>query len=401
MNRKREQKKIRGVFERPSGSNVWWIDYWDHGSRHREKIGRKSDAIDAYRDRKTAIRRGEKLPTLRRIAPVTISDLVDLVLDYVRTHGHKDQRTYQSRGNIIRNGRRDAKGTLIHKGLGDRNAETLTSEDIEAWLGKNCKTPATFNRYKALLSLAYKLGVRNKKVTHNPARGEFIPMRKEPKGRLRFLAEEEYDKLYEVIASRFPEHLAEFVVGTHTGMRLSEQYTVEWGQYDPRRRAIDLDRTKNGNSRTVNLNADAMAAIESLRGPNQKRMDRMFPREDRSAFHYGEDGKRKQEQFDNRSWFEPCVTEAGIPRITWHGLRHTFCSWLAMAGATTRDIMEAAGHKTMNQAARYYHLSPQHTQSVVDRIARTGTRNTNRHHNSHQSERANRKRKQSTKNVRG
>src|SRR5579862_135301 len=144
MKRKREQKKIRGVFERPSGSNVWWIDYWDHGIRHREKIGRKSDAIDAYRDRKTAIRRGEKLPTLRRIAPVTISDLVDLVLDYVRTHGHKDQRTYQSRGNLIRNGRRDAKGTLIHKGLGDRNAETLTSEDIEAWLGKNCKTPATF-----------------------------------------------------------------------------------------------------------------------------------------------------------------------------------------------------------------------------------------------------------------
>src|SRR5579862_9373529 len=98
-------------------------------------------------------------------------------------------------------------------------------------------------------------------------------------------------------------------------------------------------------------------------------MDRMFPREDRSAFHYGEDGKRKQEQFDNRSWFEPCVTEAGIPRITWHGLRHTFCSWLAMAGATTREIMEAGGHKTMSQAARYSHLSPQHTQSVVDRIA--------------------------------
>jgi hypothetical protein len=43
-----------------------------------------------------------------------------------------------------------------------------------------------------------------------------------------------------------------------------------------------------------------------------------------------------------------------------------------MAGATTREIMEAAGHKTMSQAARYSHLTHQHTQSVVDRIA-TGT----------------------------
>jgi integrase len=70
------------------------------------------------------------------------------------------------------------------------------------------------------------------------------------------------------------------------------------------------------------------------------------------------------------------VEEAEIPRITWHGLRHTFCSWLAMAGATTREIMEAAGHKTMSQAARYSHLSPQHTQSVVDRIAGTRTAGT-------------------------
>jgi hypothetical protein len=52
--------------------------------------------------------------------------------------------------------------------------------------------------------------------------------------------------------------------------------------------------------------------------------------------------------------------------------------WL---GATTREIMEAAGHKTMSQAARYSHLSPQHTQSVVDRIAETGTGQANMHQN--------------------
>jgi len=60
-----------------------------------------------------------------------------------------------------------------------------------------------------------------------------------------------------------------------------------------------------------------------------------------------------------------------------------------MAGATTREIMDGAGHKTMSQAARYYHLSPQHIQSVVDWIARTGIKKTNRHQNSHQANMAN------------
>jgi integrase len=166
---------------------------------------------------------------------------------------------------------------------------------------------------------------------------------------------------------RFPMHLAEFVVGVHTGMRLSEQYTVELGQFDRNRRAIDLDKTKNGDARAVHLNSEALAAIESVLQPKQKRSERIFPREDRSKVYTD----RKQERFDNRSWFEVAVKEAEIPRITWHGLRHTFCSWLAMAGATTREVMEAAGHKTMSQAARYAHLSPQHTQSVVDRIVGT------------------------------
>lgn len=74
---------------------------------------------------------------------------------------------------------------------------------------------------------------------------------------------------------------------------------------------------------------------------------------------------------------------AQIPRITWHGLRHTFSSWLAMAGAATREIMEAAGHKTMTQAARYAHLSSQHTQSGVDWIVVGPPETSNMHQNMH------------------
>jgi len=36
---------MRGVYENPEGSGIWWIHYYAAGKRHREKVGRKSDAI--------------------------------------------------------------------------------------------------------------------------------------------------------------------------------------------------------------------------------------------------------------------------------------------------------------------------------------------------------------------
>ena len=46
----------------------------------------------------------------------------------------------------------------------------------------------------------------------------------------------------------------------------------------------------------------------------------------------------------------------------------TFCSWLAMAGASIKEIQELTGHKTITMSARYSHLSPAHKLSAVDRI---------------------------------
>jgi len=39
--------------------------------------------------------------------------------------------------------------------------------------------------------------------------------------------------------------------------------------------------------------------------------------------------------------------KAGLRKIGWHTLRHTFCSHLAMKGAPVRTIQELAGHATI------------------------------------------------------
>ncbi len=334
---------MRGVYENPEGSGIWWIHYYAAGKRHREKVGRKSDAIKLYQSRKADASAGRKLPELRNSKVVTLAELIDDALEFVAHH--KDNRNYKSKGAIVR------------EDLGSRPAAELTPQELERWLREHCKTPATANRYKAFISLCYREGVRNGKVAVNPAR--LVRQRKEGTGRLRFLSREEYDKLCTVITGRFPEHLAEFIVSVHTGMRLSEQYSCTWSQVHLDRRTIDLTKTKNGSARTVHLNADALAAIESVRLPRLRPSDPVFPREGVKS------------RFDTRSWFQPCLQDAEIVGYVWHSNRHTFCSWLAMAGASIKEIQEAAGHKTITMSARYSHLTPAHRQSVVERIAGT------------------------------
>jgi integrase len=336
---KERERNPRGVFQRPPKSGVWWIHYYDaDGKRHREKVGRKSDAIKLYQKRKSEAHAGVKLPTLRNTRGVTISELIDDALLFVVDH--KDRRSYISKAEIVR------------KALGDRIASTLTPQDIDQWLKSHSKTPATANRYKAFLSLCYREGIANGKVSANPVRS--VRPRKEPKGRYRFLSRDEYAQLQVVISKRFPEHLAEFVVSVHTGMRLSEQYSLRWHQVDLGRKRIELQDPKNTEPRTVHLNRIALEAIESLKLAKPKPNDLVFT--------------SSTEDYTQRAWFDPSLEEASIEDYTWHNNRHTFGSWLAMAGATVKEIQEAGGWKTIQMAARYAHLSPAHTASVVDRI---------------------------------
>lgn len=45
--------------------------------------------------------------------------------------------------------------------------------------------------------------------------------------------------------------------------------------------------------------------------------------------------------------------------ITFHSLRHTFASWLALQGETILTIKELLGHKTLAMTVRYAHLMPE------------------------------------------
>jgi integrase len=145
---------------------------------------------------------------------------------------------------------------------GERAADSLTPSEIEAKLTENAKTPATFNRYKAALSLAYRVGIADGKVSVNPARN--VRQRTENNARLRFLSDEEEKKLRTAIRERCPDHEPEFDLALVTGMRRSEQYGLVWRNVDFTTGLITIAKSKHGKARYIRITSPAKSALQTL-----------------------------------------------------------------------------------------------------------------------------------------
>src|SRR5580658_5217297 len=84
---KRETKKVRGIYEKVAGSDVWWIRYADASGRiRRERVGSKAAAIKLYQKRKTEVLQGKKLPEQFRAKSVTFNELADDAIEWAKGH---------------------------------------------------------------------------------------------------------------------------------------------------------------------------------------------------------------------------------------------------------------------------------------------------------------------------
>ena len=378
---KKDMKKERGVFERPPGSGVWWIRYYVNGKRHREKVGRRSDAINLYKTRKADAWRGYKLPELRKPEIVTFGELALDAEAFAKAH----LRTPEDY---------TCKVKVLAEPFGTRPAAEITPNEIRDYLKgridskkkEECWTPATANRYKAFMSTAYRIGMQNGKVSVNPAR--LVKSFAENNARERFLSRDEFEKLLKIVRRDNPKQAPSLIVATYSAMRWSEQFSITWRQVDFERKLITRVHTKTASIkpryRDVPLNSVSIAALQEqkkLDKPNTKPTDIVFP--------------KNGEYADWDWWLKPALEEAGIEGIVWHSLRHTCLSWAAMSGATMKEIQELGGHLTISQAARYMHLSPSHKSTASERMAQwkpapdsegTATGGSNSHQNSHRSQ---------------
>ena len=82
-------------------SNVWWIRFKINGVEHREKVGRRGDAIELYKIRKAGILRGVKMPANMKDKGVRFSVLAQEAIDWYVNHDRKDIRNFRGRMKFI------------------------------------------------------------------------------------------------------------------------------------------------------------------------------------------------------------------------------------------------------------------------------------------------------------
>src|SRR5262245_36475505 len=164
--------------------------------------------------------------------------------------------------------------------------ENLTASQISAYKARRLATKAGGSGAERLLTAAAvnrPLALLRHLLRTAHEEWEVLPavpkirLEKEPQGRLRWLTEDEINKLLEACGkSRNRELRAAVVIAISTGLRRSELLGLSWDRVDLSRGVIRLEMTKSGKRREVPLNAESYAGLVSL---SPKESGRVFTKQ--------------------------------------------------------------------------------------------------------------------------
>ncbi|MEI2810821.1 MAG: tyrosine-type recombinase/integrase [Nocardioides sp.] len=274
--------------------------------------------------------------------------------------------------------------------LGDLRLDRLTGADLAAFYGRlrlegvkgKPLAENTVARIHATVSRSLGDAVEARLRSTNPARD--LPRNARPKqGRsggleLRYWTADQLGTFLELARTTEPRFYPLVRLAAFTGMRRGEVVGLRWQDVDLEAAHLAVRHTitaiddpaqggmklvhgepKSGKGRRVDLDQDTVALLRSWKA--QQAQDQLamggawpahglvFTREDGAVFHP-----------DTASTvFDRLVKVSGLPRITFHGLRHTHATILLANGVPVKVVSERLGHATVQITLDTYgHVIP-------------------------------------------
>jgi integrase len=185
-------------------------------------------------------------------------------------------------------------------------------------------------------------------------RAPAVRMLPEPKRRIRWLTQEEAERLI----AELPENLAEMVrFSLSTGLRKANVTGLEWSQVNLERRIawIHPDQAKARKAIGVPLNAEAIVVLRRQMGKHPR-------------FVFTHRGKPVR-SVNTKAW-KAALRRASVADFRWHDLRHTWASWHVQAGTPVNVLQELGGWESADMVRRYAHLAPDHLAEFAERLSR-------------------------------
>jgi integrase len=254
---------------------------------------------------------------------------------------------YQSRTYFVR----------LRRELGTMLLTDLTPAFLRQWRDTLAQrhAPGTVRRYLHLLSGPLSVAVRDYEwLPSHPLRKVRKPP--EPASRVRFLSDEERGNLLAACKiSRNPHLHAMVLLALSIGARKNQLRFLRWRDLDLERGVVRVGTSKRTRPRSVPLLGPIVPLLQHRR-VGQQPDAWVFARHD---------GLRP---IDINAAFTVACKRARVEDFTFHDLRHSCGSYLAMSGASLRDIQEVLGHTSPVMAAKYSHLTMPHPTSVLSRM---------------------------------
>jgi integrase len=219
------------------------------------------------------------------------------------------------------------------------------------------KRHATANRVFTVFRAALNFAYRRNRIATKSAWERITPFRQVDAPKVRYLTIVECKRLIEACPDDF-RRLVRAVL--YTGCRYGELTGMAVGAFDAASNTIHIAESKSGKTRFIALTNEGTEFFKSV--AQERDGDELLFTHD--------EGVRKGKGWDHsqqRYWMELACKDAGIaPAISFHILRHTYASQLAMNNAPMPVIAAQLGHADTRMTERHYaHLGFSYVAEVV------------------------------------
>jgi integrase len=344
---------------KPKGKDWYRIDVYDSsGKRHRKKVAGSKKLAEMAEANFLIKKAKQEFLGIVEQEPTRFKDYAQEYLEFFKAN--------YAAASFIR--KTYAVGHVL-KSWGEKYLHEITPKMFEEFkmnrLKKGVKS-STINTDLAYLKSMFTKAVEWGYLKESPAKN--VKNFKVSNGTPRFLTRDEADKLMEALKRSNNLFMYYLVgVGIHTGMRKGELLNLKWGHVDfelgmVRVVSDDEHHTKNYESRTIPMCEKLRALLMDV--PRHRESAYVFPGIKLGTFNDISESLRNG------------FVRSGITvtrGMGLHTLRHTFASWLVMAGVDLRTVQVLMGHKDIKQTMRYAHLSPNHLTGAVENLDQSPT----------------------------
>jgi integrase len=202
------------------------------------------------------------------------------------------------------------------------------------------------------------------------------------------LTHQEVPVFLEAARTHFPEYFVLFLCAIHTGLRSGELAGLQWpdidfnGKFLVVRRNFTrgrIEKTKTDQIRRVDLSDALLQELKALKkkrqadylaeGKNEIPEWVFLSRGRRLKDGERDEGQQLEMYNVKNRYFHKCLEKAGLRRIRFHDLRHTFASLLIQNGESLAYVKDQLGHSSIKMTVDVYgHLVPGANRAAVNKL---------------------------------